>query len=290
MRLGDFEVYRELLVQETGVDIDPNKTYLLESRLSPIVRKWGYPTIESMTLALRGVPEPQLVHDVVQAMASNDTKFFRDADNFEALEFVVIPYLIKHRKKKREIRMWSAGCSTGQEVWSMQIAALRAMEAHKANKKWNLEMLATDISDESLAYAERAIYNPHEAQSETLIRQLIEYFEQSRLGWNVKDELKNRVTFQTSNLLHETGSFGTFDVIFCCNVMNEFNRDAREKVLGLLADQMADDGFLFLGGEDNFEDETGLFMTLPGYPKMLLLADGDYKLPDLNPESLKAKE
>lgn len=277
MRLGDFEVYRDLLLQESGIDINPEKTYLLESRLTPIVSKWGYPTIESMTLALRAVPDPKLIHDVVQAMTHTETWFSRDPHNFDMLGQLIVPYLVKQRKRKKSIRMWSAGCSTGQEVWCMAMTTKDALDGHK---HWKTEILATDISNDSLEYAERGIYSQHEAQSETSIRQLIKYFEQSRMGWNVKDDLKSCVSFKNSNLLHESEDFGQFDVIFCCNVINEFSPDARAKALDNLAYHMADDGFLFTGAEDTWTDDTGLFVPLPGYPHILILADGDYKMAD----------
>lgn len=277
MRLGDFEVYRDLLLQESGVDINPEKTYLLESRLTPIVSKWGYPTIESMTLALRAVPDPQLIHDVVQAMTSNETWFYRDQHNYVTLNEFVLPYLLKQRKRERALRLWSVGCATGQEAWCMAMVTQDFLLEHK---RWKYEILATDISNESLEYAARGIYNQHEAQSETSIRQLIRYFEQSRMGWNVKDALRGNVRFINANLLHETEDFERFDVIFCCNVINAFSPEARARALDNLAYHLADDGFLFIGNEDQWEDDTGLFVPLPGYPGVLLLSDGDYKTAD----------
>ena len=277
MRLGDFEVYRDLLLQESGVDINPEKTFLLESRLTPIVLKWGYPTIESMTLALRAVPDPKLIHDVVQAMTSNETWFYRDSQNYETLNKFVLPYLLKQRKKQKNISMWSAGCSTGQEAWCMAMVTQDFLTPHK---HWNFDILATDISDESLEYAARGIYNQHEAQSETSIRQLIRYFEQSRMGWNVKDELRARVKFANENLLHESEDLGRFDVIFCCNVINDFSGDARARALDNLAYHLADDGFLIIGSEDKWQDDTGLFVPLDDHPGVLLLSDGDYKTAD----------
>lgn len=277
MRLGDFEVYRDLLLQESGVDINPEKTFLLESRLSPIVTKWGYPTIESMTLALRAVPDPKLIHDVVQAMTSNETWFYRDPQNYETLSNFVLPYLLKQRKRERSMRLWSAGCATGQETWCM---AMTLQDFLQGQKRWGFEVLATDISHESLEYAECGIYNQHEAQSETSIRQLIRYFEQSRMGWNVKDALRAHVRFANLNLLYETEDLGRFDVIFCCNVIHEFSPGARAKALDNLAYHLADDGFLFTGSEDTWKDDTGLFAPLPGCPGVLILSDGEYKTAD----------
>ncbi len=277
MRLGDFEVYRDLLLQESGVDINPEKTFLLESRLTPIVSKWGYPTIESMTLALRAVPDPKLIHDVVQAMTSNETWFYRDPQNFETLNKFVLPYLFKQRKREKSLRLWSAGCSTGQETWCM---AMILQDFLQNEKRWDFEILATDISHESLEYAERGIYNQHEAQSETSIRQLIRYFDQSRMGWNVKDDLRAHVSFVNANLLHETEDFGRFDAIFCCNVIHEFSPEARAKALDNLAFHMADDGFLFIGSEDTWVDDTGLFIPSPDCPGVLILSDGVYKTAD----------
>lgn len=277
MRLGDFEVYRDLLLQESGVDINPEKTFLLESRLTPIVLKWGYPTIESMTLALRAVPDPKLIHDVVQAMTSNETWFYRDPHNYETLTQFVLPYLLKQRKKQKAIKMWSAGCATGQEAWCMAMVTQDFMEQHK---RWSFDILATDISDESLEYAERGIYNQHEAQSETSIRQLIRYFAQSRMGWNVKDELRARVKFANENILHESEELDRFDVIFCCNVINDFSPESRAKALDNLAYHLADDGFLIIGSEDKWQDDTGLFVPVDDYPGLLMLSDGDYKTAD----------
>lgn len=277
MRLGDFAVYRDLLLQESGVDIEPEKTYLLESRLTPVVHKWGYPTIESMTLALRAVPDPALIHDVIQAMTQTETWFFRDKHNYEALKHVVVPYLIKQRKRKKNINIWSAGCSTGQEVWGIAMTVSQALTGHRG---WKYHITATDISDEAIEYAERGIYNRHEAQSETTIRDLITYFDQSRMGWNVKEELKSHVDFKISNLLHESEDMGVQDVIFCCNVIDDFSPESRLKALDSLAYHLPEDGFLFVGGEDKWQDESGLFTRMPGYPSILIRADGDYKYAD----------
>ncbi|QQG35977.1 MAG: protein-glutamate O-methyltransferase CheR [Micavibrio aeruginosavorus] len=286
MRLGDFEVYRALLQGELGVDIKPEKTYLLESRLSPVFRKWGYPTIESMTLALRAVPDPAMIHDVVQALTDNETWFFRDPANYQALQSIVIPYLIKQRKRQKKIHIWSAGCASGQEAWSLAMAASEALEGHK---NWTFDILATDISNEGIEYAGRAIYNQHEAQNETSIKQLIKFFEQSQIGWNVKDHLKERVSFHISNLLHQTEDWGVFDVIFCCNVIHEFTPEARDRVLDTLAYHLADDGFLFVGGLDQWQDETQLFTALPDQPHVLIRAKGDYKFADFPKAEAKVR-
>ncbi|MCM2343571.1 MAG: protein-glutamate O-methyltransferase CheR [Alphaproteobacteria bacterium] len=286
MRLGDFEVYRALLQSELGVDIKPEKTYLLESRLSPLYRKWGYPTIESMTLALRAVPDPALVHDVVQALTDNETWFFREPTKFQTLQNMVLPYLIKQRKRQKKIHMWSAGCASGQEAWSLAISASNALEGMK---NWTFDILATDISNEAIEYAERAIYNQQEAQSETGITQLIKYFEQSRIGWNVKDHLKDRVSFQISNLLHQSEDFGVFDVIFCCNVIHEFTPEARAQVLDTLAYHLADDGFLFVGELDHWQSRTPLFKAMPDQPHVLIRAEGDYKFADFPKAETKVR-
>lgn len=277
MRLGDFAVYRDLLLQESGVDINPEKTYLLESRLTPVVHKWGYPTIESMTLALRAVPDPELIHDVVQAMTQTETWFFRDKHNFEALQHVVVPYLMKQRKRKKTLNIWSAGCSTGQEVWSIAMSMVRAYEGHKG---WKYHITATDISNEAVEYAERAIYNRHESQSETSIHDLIRFFEQSRMGWNVKQELKNCVDFRISNLLHESEDMGPQDIIFCCNVIDDFSPESRARIFETFSYHLPEDGFLFIGSEDKWQNESPMFTTLPGYPSILIRADGDYKYSD----------
>ena len=147
MKLTDFDVYKQLLLSQSGLDLSQEKTYILESRLKPVAKKWGYPALGSMTMALNGVPEPGLIDDIVEAMTNNDTSFFRDGQPFESFKKDVLPYMQKSRAKAKTLRVWSAGCSSGQEPYSLAIILKEMQESAPA---WKPQILATDISDEIL--------------------------------------------------------------------------------------------------------------------------------------------
>jgi len=262
MRITDFDVYKNLLIEKSGLTLTPDKSYLLDSRLGPIAKKWGYSSLEAMTVALQGVPDKALVNDIVEAMTTNETSFFRDAHPFELFKDVVLKYMSEHRKSQKRIRIWCAAASSGQEPYSLCITL---KESGIIPSNWNVEIIATDISDDILDQARKAIYSQFEVQRGLPIQLLLKYFTQEGDKWSLNQDIRNMVTFKNFNLLDSMAVFGQFDIIFCRNVLIYFNEETKGQVMEKMARQLANDGFLFLGGAETVLGITTAFKPLTGH-------------------------
>lgn len=275
MKISDFELYRELLLRNSGLSLTAEKSYLLDSRLTPVARKWGYPTLEAMTLALRGLPDTNLLNDVIEAMTMNDTAFFRDMPVFTALQDTLIPHLIKDRGRRRHLRIWSAGCSTGQEAYSI---AITLKEIETRLKGWKIEIIGTDISGQAIRKARNASYTQFEVQRGLPVSWLIKYFQERDDIWHLNDGLRDLVTFEQVNLIEPFDELGLFDIIFCRNVLHYFEDKTRQRILDRIGEQLAENGFLVLGAEENLNTLQTDFQPLAGCPGLYGHNTGRYRL------------
>lgn len=260
MRVADFELYKDLLYEKSGLVITPDKSYLLDSRLSPVAKKWEFMSIELMTLQLRALPDADLVRDVVEAMTTNETSFFRDMKPFTEFENTILPALMKENAKTKHIRIWCAAASSGQEPYSL---AMILKEKEAMLKGWKVEIIATDISEEILEIAKRGIYSQFEVQRGLPVTHLLKYFEQVNEKWRIKDELRNMIKFGYFNLLSDMSRLGTFDLIFCRNVLIYFDEKTKAKTLEKMAARLGKHGFLFLGGAETVLGLTNKFVIMP---------------------------
>lgn len=264
MKISDFELYRDLLLRYSGLALTQEKSYLLDSRLTPVARKWGYPTLDSMTLTLRGVPDPALVQDIIESIMNTDTSFFRDMSVFQTLKSTIIPHVMKTRGRKKDIHIWSAGCSTGQEVYSIALT-LKNMETML--KGWRVDILGTDLSADALSRAASAEYTQFEVQRGLPVADLIAHFIELDNTWKLQPDIARLATFEHFNLLEPMDEFGLFDVIFCRNVLGDFEPRLRQTILNRLADQLDDHGVLILGaGEIPAGDLPPSLAPLPDFP------------------------
>ncbi|MCK6419053.1 MAG: protein-glutamate O-methyltransferase CheR [Alphaproteobacteria bacterium] len=260
MRLTDFDIYRDLLKEKSGLIITQDKIYLLESRLGPVAKKWGYPGLEALTLALQGAPKPELVNDVVEAMTTNETSFFRDTRPFDQFKAVILPKIMEKRAATKKIRIWCAAASSGQEPYSL-VMILEEMKAKLPG--WKVEILATDISNDILAQARQGVYTQFEVQRGLPIQMLMTHFVQDGDKWQISDAVKKQVTFQKFNLLDNMSALGRFDIIFCRNVLIYFDEPTKRGVLERMAKQCENDGFLLLGGAETVLGITEEWRLLP---------------------------
>lgn len=260
MRITDFDVYKDLLKEKSGLVITADKSYLLDSRLSPIAKKWGYPTLDAMTVALQGVADRDLVNDVVEAMTTNETSFFRDTKPFEVFKGHVLPYIKEARGAARQLKLWCAASSSGQEPYSIAMT----LRADPELKSWKTDMLATDISHDILAQAKEGIYSQFEVQRGLPVQMLMDNFTQTEEKWQIKDEVRNMIRFEYFNLLDSMTGLGKFDIIFCRNVLIYFDEETKTSVFEKMAGQLEKDGFLFLGGAETVLGITDLFKPVPG--------------------------
>ena len=261
MNRTDFDHICKLLKQESGLILSPDKAYLLESRLLPVARKWKLATFDDLAKALRGNTDAALVRDVVDAMTTNESFFFRDKRPFEQFKDLVLPAMLKSRADQKRIRIWSAACSSGQEPYSL--AMILAELAGKL-AGWQIEIVATDLSGEILARAREGIYSQFEVQRGLPINLLVKYFKQVGDRWQITDKLRGTVNYRGFNLLADPAPLGRFDVVFCRNVLIYFDQDTKAKVLEGVARQMPNDGYLFLGGAETVLGLTDQFQLLSG--------------------------
>lgn len=275
MKLTDFDIYKNLLHEKSGLLLTPDKTYLVESRLNPVAKKWGYENVEALTIALRGVPDKAMIKDIVEAMTTNETSFFRDQNPFERLKETVLPYMLQNRIHKRKLKIWSAACSSGQEPYTI---AMMLKEREQQYGGWKIDILATDIADSILDQAKAGIYSQFEVQRGLPVQLLVKYFTQKDddKKWLLADTIKNMVQFQAFNLLDSMASLGDFDIIFCRNVLIYFDEKTKSDILNRLSAQLSDDGFLFLGGAETVLGLTDNFKPMPGQRGLYVKANSPH--------------
>jgi chemotaxis protein methyltransferase CheR len=252
-----FDVLRHFLNRTSGLALEAEKAYLAESRLQPILQRLGLADLDILVVRLLSGQYPDLVREVVDAMTTNETFFFRDRTPFDNFRDVVLPNLLKARQEHRQIRIWCAACSTGQEPYS--IAMILDEEARKL-VGWQIEILATDLSQTVVASAREGIYSQFEVQRGLPISQLLRHFRQDGDRWRINPHLHSRIRFEEFNLLDDYNQLGRFDVIFCRNVLIYFDVVTKRKVLDKMAQVIAPDGYLFLGTAESAAGLTNAFL------------------------------
>ena len=275
MKISDFELYRDLLLRHSGLSLTQEKSYLLDSRLTPVARKWGYPTLEALTLTLRGVPDHLLVNDIVEAMMNTETSFFRDAAVFRDLQNSILPYFIKLRGRKKDLRIWSAGCASGQEPYSVAIT-LKNMESQL--RGWGVDILATDIADECLRHARAANYSQFEVQRGLPVQHLISRFEEMDKSWRLNPDIADLVTFEHFNLLDPMDELGLFDMILCRNVLGAFEPAMRATIVNRMVDQLDEGGIILLGEGESLSGLDCALSAIPGLPGFFGHSAGKYQI------------
>ncbi|TFV68773.1 protein-glutamate O-methyltransferase CheR [Bradyrhizobium frederickii] len=254
----EYEYLRKFLKDNSGLDLSADKQYLIESRLLPLARKAGISGIAELVQKLQGGSR-QLITDVVEAMTTNETFFFRDKVPFDHFRDHIMPEIIKARASKRSVRIWCAAGSTGQEPYSLAMC-LKEMSA--ALTGWRIEIIATDLSQEVLEKAKAGVYSQFEVQRGLPIQMLVKYFKQTGETWQVNPELRAMIQHRQLNLLHDFSQLGTFDVIFCRNVLIYFDQDTKINIFNRLARQIEPDGFLVLGAAETVVGLTDTFRPI----------------------------
>jgi chemotaxis protein methyltransferase CheR len=242
------------LVEELcGIVLDASKGYLIESRLSSLAEAHGCHNFTDFCYKARNGDRALRSH-IIDAITTQETLFFRDSSPFEALQHKVIPELIDARTGtmfSKRIRIWSAACSTGQEVYSI---AMTLCEIIPEILKWDIKILGTDISDSAIKHASFGQYADHEIQRGMKPALLRKYFTEVKNGWRVKDELRFLASFQRRNLLESFGDLGAFDIIFCRNVAIYFDTKTKHNLFHRLTKQLTPDGYLFVGSSESLTD------------------------------------
>lgn len=260
MNITDFDIYKDLLKKSSGLVLTQDKIYLIESRLNPLAKKWGFSDIGEMTNALRGVPSKELIVDIVEAMTTNETSFFRDTKPFDIFKNTVLQYFKNNPGRSKNIRIWCAASSSGQEPYSL---AMILKEEMAKMPGWNFKIVATDISYDILDQAKEGVYTQFEVQRGLPITLLMKYFTQDGDKWCVSQDIKDMVEYKHFNLLDSMSGLGAFDIIFCRNVLIYFDQDTKREVLVNMHKLIPEDGFLFLGGAETVLGITDDFKAMP---------------------------
>jgi chemotaxis protein methyltransferase CheR len=255
-----FPVIAAMLHARSGLVVGPDKLYLLESRLRPIMTRDGLRGLPELAAALQRPGGDALAQEVVEAMTTNESFFFRDEKPFTHVRRVALPALLAARPPAAPLRIWSAAASTGQEAYSL--AMLMAEEARLLGGR-RVEIVGTDIAREPLARARAGLYTQFEVQRGLPVQLLLRHFRREDGGFRIAEELRAAVRFQQANLLGDLRGLGQFDIVFLRNVLIYFDRETKQRVLRAVRGQMAPDGFLYLGGAESVLGITETFAPLP---------------------------
>ena len=265
----DYEFLRKFLKERSGLDLSADKTYLVESRLLPLARKAGLAAIPDLVQKIKN-GDGKLATDVVEAMTTNETFFFRDKVPFDHLRDTILPGLIQARAARKSLRIWSAASSTGQEPYSI---AMCLKEKGASLAGWRIEIVATDLSQEVLEKCKAGVYSQFEVQRGLPIQLLVKYFTQSGDIWQLNADVRSMVQFRQLNLLQDFSHLGTFDVIFCRNVLIYFDQSTKAVIFDRLAKCLESDGTLLLGAAETvvgitdafrpYSDRRGLYQLNP---------------------------
>ncbi|HET8750363.1 MAG TPA: protein-glutamate O-methyltransferase CheR [Sphingomicrobium sp.] len=255
MQISDssIRILAGLLEARTGQQLTMSRRWRIETALAALLRERGIATLDELITILVMGKEPNLSQMVVEALLNNETYFFRDRAPFDVLQRHALPELAQKRASSKRLRIWSAGCSTGQEVYSLSM--LFAEESEKW-RGWTIDILGTDVSSSCIDRARCGSYSQFEVQRGLGINQMIKWFEECADGWRAIEELRRPVRFQVHNLLEAAPHPGGFDIVLCRNVLLYLNPDKKAVSFERLAGAMAEDGWLMLGAGETVIGQT----------------------------------
>ncbi|QGG96998.1 hypothetical protein GH723_06350 [Actinomarinicola tropica] len=243
----DVAFIRSLVHESAALVLEPGKEYLVESRLAPVARDAGYPSISHMVAALRGTPYGRTHHAIVQAMTTNETSWFRDRHPFDALVTTVVPELMARRAAERRLTIWSAACSTGQEPYSV---AMLLLDTFPQLASWNLTILASDLAEDAVAQGRAGRYSQLEVNRGMPADMLVRHFQRDGAHWVVADGIRRMVRFGVVNLIGPWPEMASPDIVMLRNVMIYFDHATKQRLLGRIRERMRPDGYLFLGNAE----------------------------------------
>ena len=246
-------ILASLLEARTGQQLTMSRRWRIETALSSLLRERGIASLDELITILVMGREPSLSNHVVEALLNNETYFFRDRTPFDLLAAHALPTLAKKRHSSRRISIWSAGCSTGQEAYSL---AMLFAEEPAVWAGWTIDILATDVSSSAIDRARSGIYTQFEVQRGLGITQMIRWFEESEAGWRAVETLRKPVRFQVHNLLEQPPHPGAFDIVLCRNVLLYLSPEKRTLAFERLAAAMVPDGWLMLGAGETVIGQT----------------------------------
>ena len=255
LSLKDVDYIRDVLRTRSAIVLEPEKAYLVQSRLEPLAKREGLGSLTELVKKLRQVPYGVLHQKVIEAMTTNETSFFRDVTPFQVLCDHLLPEIIARKGSSKRLNMWCGASSSGQEPYSVMMTIF---EHFPELKNWVIRFIATDISEEMLARCREGTYSQLEVSRGLPSTMLTKYFVKKGMGWQVQEKLRRQIDFQPMNLAGPWLSFPTLDVVFLRNVLIYFDMDTKKQILANTRTVLAPDGYLLLGGSEttvNIDDQ-----------------------------------
>ena len=247
LQLEDFHFFRGLLQRRSAIVLEEEKAYLVESRLSVLSHREGFRSLKALATHLRSNGDDALQRKVVEAMTTNETSFFRDGHPFEGLRQGVFPELLKRRAGERCLSVWCAACSTGQEPYSV---AILLREHFPLLEKWNIRIIASDLSTDVLARARLGRYCDAEVTRGLPPKLLEKYFRREGEEWEIRADLRRMVEFRSINLIDAWPALPALDMVLLRNVLIYFDVPTKRAILDRVRKVLRPDGYLLLGGSE----------------------------------------
>jgi chemotaxis protein methyltransferase CheR len=266
MTRDDLNFLAQIVRRRAGIVLPPHKTQFVEGQLAPVMRRFGFRTVDALLAELRHGRDT-LARAVTEAMTTNESSFFRDRAAFEQFRDLVLPRLIEARAKTKRLRIWCAACAAGQEPYSI---AMLLDDAKLAAQGWKIDLIATDLSAEMIARAEEGVYSHFEVQRGLAIRRLVAHFDEDCGNWRIRENLRRMVTFRQFNLLDSYGWLDDLDVVFCRNVLIYFGHQTKVDVIDKIAELLQPDGALMLGHAESLRGVSDVMLPLEQAPEIFV--------------------
>lgn len=242
IRSENYRFLQEHVYSQAGIVLEEDKQYLFQSRLAPIVKRLGLESINDLCALLRATRETEVNRQVVEAMTTNETYFFRDPAQYDAIRSVLLPRLKEERRDTRTLRFWSAAASTGQEAYSLDMMLLE-----EGLSDWNIQTLGTDYSSQVLERARSGRYQQIEVNRGLPAALLVKHFSRSGVDWQLSEAVRRMASFETIDLRKSLRALGPFDLVFCRNVLIYFDAETRQHILREIHGTLFRGGWLLLG-------------------------------------------
>jgi chemotaxis protein methyltransferase CheR len=258
----DIKTISKYILDISGIDLNESKAYLIKTRLGDLIKEYKFSSYRELYSKAKTDPNKTIENRIIDAISTNETLFFRDRGPFEVLQHKILPDLIDRRTERSSglhpipIRIWSAACSTGQEVYSIAIVL---KELLPDINKYDVKLFGTDISDSAIGQASYGIYNKFEIERGLSKEKLQKYFIPNGGNWKINDEIRAMVSFAKRNILKPFAGLGKLDIIFCRNVAIYFNFEDRKKLFENIASVLEPDGFLIIGSTESLNGICSIF-------------------------------
>ena len=257
-----YRIIADLLEARTGQQLTESRRWRIGTALSGVFRKHGITNVDQLVCLLADSAGGALADEVVEALLNNETYFFRDRIMFELLGSRVLPDLARKRQQTKRLSIWSAGCSTGQEAYSL---AMLFADQPSLWQGWTIDIVGTDISQKAISGARAALYNQFEIQRGLSVSQMLTHFSETSEGWKPTPDLQNRVRFKVRNILEEPPTTQKFDLVLCRNVLLYFDDARRTTAFDKISSSLKDDGWLMLGAGETIVGRTRYFRSAEGH-------------------------